>query len=177
MRHRLLALYQGTANDNVMKLVNLKRAIGELQGRKIVVVGAASFAESLYPHIAFRPIAEVRLLVPRTDVEPLAAWLGRSEFKAQEGGADPLGATKAMWDTRTHIFLHGSIWAKRRSMKRSAGRCPCAIWGVRVPLGSRRRALVQVLLMARAGWCRSDSSPARAGPGRAVHGRRLFASS
>ncbi|HEY1088872.1 MAG TPA: hypothetical protein VGE37_14305, partial [Archangium sp.] len=43
VRHRLLSLYQGLANDNVMKLVHLKRSIDDLEGRKIVLVGAASF--------------------------------------------------------------------------------------------------------------------------------------
>jgi hypothetical protein len=42
VRHRLLSLYQGSANDNVMKLVNLKRAIDDLEGRRIVLVGGAA---------------------------------------------------------------------------------------------------------------------------------------
>src|SRR5439155_1178690 len=44
-RDRLLSLYQGTLNDNVMKLVNFKRAVDDLEGRKLVLLGAASFAE------------------------------------------------------------------------------------------------------------------------------------
>src|SRR5689334_18135088 len=54
VRERLLSVYQGVANDNVMKLVSFKRAIDELEGRKLLLLGGASFAEGLYPHVAFR---------------------------------------------------------------------------------------------------------------------------
>jgi Uncharacterised nucleotidyltransferase len=108
VRDRLLSLYQGSANDNVMKLVNLKRSIDDLEGRKIVLLGAASFAESLYPHVAFRPVNEVRLAVPPGDVEPLTAWLRRSEFKPVED-RDAGGATRVLSDTRTIILIHGAL--------------------------------------------------------------------
>ena len=110
VRHRLLSLYQGLANDNVMKLVNLKRSIDALEGRKIVLVGAASYAESLYPHVAFRPVIDVRLLVPASDVEPLATWLRRAEFKVEPGLIDRAGAVKVLSDSRTQIFLHGGFF-------------------------------------------------------------------
>ena len=154
VRHRLLSLYQGMANDNVMKLVNLKRAIDDLEGRKIVLVGAASFAESLYPHVAFRPVIDVRLLVPAVDVEPMTAWLRRSEFKAEEGLTDRAGAVKVLSDTRTQIFLHGGFFADKAENE--------ALMGRTVPMrafGSSARRLdledalvVQVLLMARVGF-------------------------
>src|SRR5262245_3338566 len=57
-RDRLLGIYQGLLNDNVMKLVNFKRSVDALEGRRVVMLGAASFAEHLYPHVAFRPVAE-----------------------------------------------------------------------------------------------------------------------
>ncbi len=61
---QLLSVYQGTANDNVMKLVNFKRVVDDLEGRKVVLLGGASFAEALYPHIAFRPVIDIALLLP-----------------------------------------------------------------------------------------------------------------
>lgn len=109
VRHRLLALHQGTANDNVMRLVHLKRAIDELTGRRIVLLGGASFAESLYPHVAFRPVSEVRLLVPPADVEPLANYLRRAEFKPEPEAVDPAGATRVLNDTRTLLLLHAGV--------------------------------------------------------------------
>src|SRR5690348_14686047 len=63
-RDRLLSVYQGSLNDNVMKLVNFKRAVDELEGRRVVLLGAASYAESLYPHVAFRPVLDLDLLLP-----------------------------------------------------------------------------------------------------------------
>ena len=41
-RDQLLSVYQGTANDNVMKLVNFKRIVDKLEGRKVLVLGGAS---------------------------------------------------------------------------------------------------------------------------------------
>lgn len=109
VRHRLLSLYQGSANDNVMKLVNLKRSIDALEGRKIVLVGGASFAESLYPHVAFRPVIDVRLAVSTAELEPLTAWLRRAEFKVLPDAVDPAGASKVLSDTRTTLYLHGAL--------------------------------------------------------------------
>src|SRR5687767_6743030 len=60
-RDRLLSIYQGSVNDNVMKLVNFKRTVDALEGRQIIVFGGASFAEAIYPHVAFRPVLEVRM--------------------------------------------------------------------------------------------------------------------
>src|SRR4051794_9640908 len=57
-KDRLLSIYQGTANDNVMKLVGFKNSVKEILGRRIVLVGGASFAESLYPHVAMRPVVD-----------------------------------------------------------------------------------------------------------------------
>ena len=56
VREQLLSLHQGVLNDNVMKLVNFKRSIGELEGRKVVLFGGAAYVDSLYPHAAFRPV-------------------------------------------------------------------------------------------------------------------------
>src|SRR5687768_6154392 len=48
-RDRLMSVYQGSVNDNVMKLVSFQRAVDELEGRKLVLMGSASFADVLYP--------------------------------------------------------------------------------------------------------------------------------
>ncbi|MBE2253740.1 MAG: nucleotidyltransferase family protein [Myxococcus sp.] len=107
-RDRLLSIYQGSANDNVMKLVNFKRAVDELEGRRIVLVGAASFAECLYPHIAWRPVIDVRLLVPPGDVDPFVSWLRRAEFKAAADAPAPSGE-RVLSDSRTTLYVHGTL--------------------------------------------------------------------
>ncbi len=107
-RDRLLSIYQGSANDNVMKLVNFKRAVDELEGRRIVLIGAASFAECLYPHVAWRPVIDIRLFVPPNDVEPFVSWLRRAEFKADTTTQGPSGE-RVLSDTRTTIYVHGTL--------------------------------------------------------------------
>src|SRR5262249_45957854 len=104
-RDRLLSVYQGSLNDNVMKLVNFKRAVDELEGRRIVLLGAASYAESLYPHVALRPVLDLDLLLPAADLDGLAGFLGQSEFK-------PVASyprVRVVSDGRTQITLHGGI--------------------------------------------------------------------
>lgn len=154
VRDRLLSLYQGSANDNVMKLVNLKRSIDDLEGRKIVLVGAASFAESLYPHVAFRPVNDVRLAVPGSDVEPLTTWLRRSEFKPVDDAADARGASKVLSDTRTAIFIHGALVPDAKDHEAILSRSlPMKAFGPSARrLDLEDALLVQVLLMARAGF-------------------------
>jgi hypothetical protein len=71
-RERLLALYQGVLNDNVFKLLTLK---GALRGSEVpvVVLGAAAYLDWLYPHLAFRPVGDPRLLVRGSDGAAFAA--------------------------------------------------------------------------------------------------------
>lgn len=111
-RDRMLSVYQGAANDNVMKLVNFKQTIDSLVGRKIIVLGGAAFAEALYPHIAFRPVLDIDLLVRPIDVDPLAGFLGMHGFKPDrpsEELARELGAKKGLSDNRTAILLFGDV--------------------------------------------------------------------
>ncbi len=105
-RDQLLSIYQGTANDNVMKLVNFKRLVDDLEGRKVVVLGGASFAEVLYPHIAFRPVIDISLLLPTADVDGFAGFLAQGQFKPAPEDVLPLGAARSLTDGRTpiHIF-------------------------------------------------------------------------
>src|SRR5262249_19181477 len=104
-RERLLSVYQGSLNDNVMKVVNFKRAIGTLEGRRIIALGAASFAEALYPHVAFRPVLDLDLLVARVDLHPLAAYLEQAEFKT----VSTTQSTRVVSDGRTQITLRGGL--------------------------------------------------------------------
>lgn len=104
-RDRLLSVYQGSLNDNVMKLVNFKRAVDALEGRRIVLLGAASYAESLYPHVAFRPVLDLDLLLPVADLDGLAGFLGKSEFKPVESHR----RVRVLSDGRTQITLHGGL--------------------------------------------------------------------
>ncbi len=112
-RDRLLAIYQGSVNDNVMKLVNFKQIVDDLQGRKLALFGAAAFADTLYPHVGFRPVAELQLLMKRLDVDGFAGYLSNHEFRPEE---DPTatGASKVVSDGRTVIQLYGEVLGPAR---------------------------------------------------------------
>ncbi|MFZ5470297.1 MAG: nucleotidyltransferase family protein [Myxococcota bacterium] len=100
-KDRLLSVYQGTLNDNVMKLVNFKRAIDELEGAKVILLGGASFAEALYPHIAFRPVLDLELLLADVDVPRVVTLLEKSDFRRT--------GPSVLSDGRTEIRLFTSL--------------------------------------------------------------------
>lgn len=112
-RDRLLSIYQGSVNDNVMKLVNFKRAVDELEGRKLLLLGGASFAEALYPHVGFRPVLEVQVVLKKVDVEGFAGYLRQHQFLPEEGDLGS-GATKVVSDGRTPVFLFADVLGKDR---------------------------------------------------------------
>jgi hypothetical protein len=111
-RDQLLSVYQGTANDNVMKLVNFKRVVDKLEGRRIVVLGGASFAEALYPHIAFRPVVDISLLVPPADLDGFVGFLAQGQFKPAPKNIRPPGAALSLTDGRTPIHLFSSLFGQ-----------------------------------------------------------------
>jgi len=88
-----------------MKLVNFKRAVDELEGRRIVLLGAASYAESLYPHVGFRPVLDLDLLLPAADLDAFAGFLGQAEFKPVASHS----RLRVLSDGRTQITLHGGL--------------------------------------------------------------------
>lgn len=152
-KDRLLSIFQGTANDNVMKLVNFKRSVDDLEGRRIALLGGGSFAESVYPHVAWRPVIDLRLLVPPRDVDPLASWLRRAEFKADETTAAPSGE-RVLTDTRTIIFVHGSLLNDPAHDAELLARAhKLKVYGPSMlRLDLEDSLLTQALLMARAGF-------------------------
>jgi Uncharacterised nucleotidyltransferase len=151
-RDRLLSIYQGTANDNVMKLVNLKQQVDELQGRKLTLVGSATFAESLYPHVAFRPVIDIRMALPRGDLEGFANYLRRAEFTAQPEAIDRAGAERVLNDTRTQLFLHAGFSGHQGFDAQVTARLlPMKVYGSSMyRLDLEDALVVHILLMARA---------------------------
>ena len=109
-RDQLLSVYQGTANDNVMKLVNFKRVVDKLEGRKVFVLGGASFADALYPHIAFRPIIDISLLLPPEDIDAFAGFLSQGQFKPARESVWPPGAARSLTDGRTPVHLFAGLF-------------------------------------------------------------------
>jgi len=153
-RDRMLSIYQGSLNDNVMKLVNFKRAIDGLEGRKVVLLGAASFAETLYPHVGFRPVLDIRVLVPPQDVEPFARFLSKIELLPIEAPDNLAPAEQVLSDGRSLVFVHGKLTHDRAVDKAALERSlPNPVYGP-----SARRLVLEdallahVLLIARASF-------------------------
>jgi hypothetical protein len=151
VRDRLLSIYQGSVNDNVMKLVNFKRAVDELEGREVLMLGGGSFAESLYPHVAFRPVIDIRLLVPKADLEGFTGYLRRAEFKPTHAPGE--GPTE-LSDGRTSLFVHGELLTGDGHDAALFARAhPMKVYGPSLRrLDLEDAILTHVLLMSRAGF-------------------------
>jgi len=112
VRDRLMSVYQGALNDNVMKLVNFKRTVDGLEGRRILVLGGPAFAESLYPHVAFRPLLDIEMLLAPEDVSPFGNFLQAGEFRPDltlPQGRHPSGARRVLSDGRTQLLLYSEL--------------------------------------------------------------------
>jgi hypothetical protein len=66
-RERLLSSYQGVVNDNVLKLVGLRGFLRDAEDVPVVLLDAAAYVDWLYPHLAFRPVGDVRLAMRAED--------------------------------------------------------------------------------------------------------------
>lgn len=156
-RDRLLSVYQGSVNDNVMKLVSFKRAIDGLEGRRILLVGSASFAEALYPHVAFRPVPEIRLRVEKAELVPFAGFLRESGFKPLPEKLEGVeaGAT-VLTDDHVFLLLFPELLGERRVEAERAlvdRALPVKVYGPSVfRIGSEDSLLLSCLEQARSGY-------------------------
>jgi len=155
-RGQLASIYQGSSNDNVLKLIMFKRLVGQLEGRKLILSGAAVLAESLYPHIAFRPVIELEVLLRRMDVDPFTGFVTRSEFKVDDRGYEDAGATRVLSDGSTPILLFAeplgpsSAEATRGLFERAE---PARLYGPSIYRPTPEDLLMlSVLSLARAGF-------------------------
>jgi len=86
LRERLLASYQGILSDNVFKLVQLKQLLSQEAMPEVVLLGAAAAADAFYPHIAFRPVPELELLLRARDLPAAQAAFGERGFLPVQRG-------------------------------------------------------------------------------------------
>lgn len=120
VRDRLLSIYQGTVNDNVMKLVSFKRAVTELEGRRVLLFGGASYVEALYPHVAFRPVPELRVLLRPQDLDGFVGFLKQSGFKPMSGSEGLEGAARAVTNDHVTLLLFTRIFGPGREAHEEA---------------------------------------------------------
>jgi len=101
---------QGTANDNVFKFVTLKGMVGDLAGVQMIVVGGGSLTETLYPHIAFRPVPDIELLVRPADLpQVIEAMKEERFFEVELDEPDPEAPAAVLYNDRFFCRLYTSI--------------------------------------------------------------------
>ncbi len=146
VRERLLAVYQGVVNDNVFRMVTLR---GLLKGVEVpaVILGGAAYVDWLYPHLAFRPLGDLRLAVRGADGNRFAESAARAGFRPTSQG--PGGHTAVFGDGRIEVRLQEGLEADVGDdvpVRRQAGVLP----GGEIPKGQAQRpAAAQRLVLDR----------------------------
>lgn len=107
LRERLLGQYQGVANDNVLKLVTLRGMLRDAADVPVVLLEAAAYVDWIYPHLAFRPVADLRIAVRSGDGERLAAAVA-PQFRVERTDHD--GRTAILSDGRLSVSMQEGLW-------------------------------------------------------------------
>jgi hypothetical protein len=110
-RERLLTLYQGTVNDNVFRMMTLKSLLRGVEVPAVVLDGAA-YVDWLYPHLAWRPVGELRLAVRGADGPRFADGARPAGFELRERG--PGGHTAVFSDGRVDVRLQEGLVAGKQ---------------------------------------------------------------
>ncbi len=151
----LLGYMQGIANDSVFKMMNLKSVMTSLANAHVALLDSASFGEALYPHIAFRPVPELRLLVPPEDIDRLEEGMRAEQFVEMEPDEpDPDDPSKVLFNDRFFAKLYGHILPNRKEEPGLLERAvPARAFGPGVcRLDAEDALLVHALSMARRGF-------------------------
>ncbi len=106
-REKLLSLYQGVVNDNVYKVMTLRGALRASEV-PVVLLGGLAAIDWLYPHVAFRPLGDLRLAVRSRDGAAFAAAVAKAGFPPA-GTAE--GARVATFtDGRIRFSIQEGLW-------------------------------------------------------------------
>ncbi len=97
-REALLGQYQGVANDNVLKLVGLRGSLRAAPDVPVVLLEAAAYVDWLYPHMAFRPVGDVRI-----------ALRGEDGARFAEAVKDHLSVARTERGGRVAVFTDGRV--------------------------------------------------------------------
>jgi hypothetical protein len=106
-RERLLTSFQGVVNDNLTKLMTLRGLLRDLADLPVVVLEGAAYVEWLYPHLAFRPLGELRLAVRGEDGRRFADAVRGAMTLARTGEG---GRTAVFTDGTTDVALQEGLW-------------------------------------------------------------------
>jgi hypothetical protein len=106
-REKLLSLYQGVVNDNVYKVMTLRGAL-KASEVPVVLLGGLAAIDWLYPHLAFRPLGDLRLAVRAEDGEAFATAAARAGFSP--GGTGAGGRVATFTDGRIRFGIQEGLW-------------------------------------------------------------------
>ena len=106
-REKLLALYQGVVNDNVYRVMTLRNAL-KASPVPVVVLGGLAAVDWLYPHLAFRPLGDLRVAVRGEDGQAFAEATRGAGFKLEAVAGGGRGA--AFGDDRVRFTIQEGLW-------------------------------------------------------------------
>jgi hypothetical protein len=107
-REALLGHYSGTVNDNVMRLVTLRNALKDVPGVPVVLLDGAAYVDWLYPHMAWRPVSDLRLAVRGADGRAFADGVAKGGMKLTATGHG--GRTATFSDGTVDLTLQEGLW-------------------------------------------------------------------
>jgi hypothetical protein len=107
LREKLLGQYQAVANDNVLRIVSLRAWLKAAAEVPVVLLDAAAYLDWLYPHMAFRPVGDLRVALRREDRAAFARAV--EGLLAPEGEADG-GRTAVFSDGRLRLVTTEGLW-------------------------------------------------------------------
>jgi hypothetical protein len=97
-RERLLTSYQGVLNDNLLKVVSLRGLLRDVEDVQVVLLDAVAYLDWLYPHMAFRPVGDVR-----------AALRAEDAARLEGRGKDPVKLVRTEHGGHTAVFSDGKF--------------------------------------------------------------------
>ncbi len=106
-REALLGQYQGVVNDNVLKLVGLRGSLRAAPDVPVVLLEAAAYVDWLYPHMAFRPVGDLRIALRGVDGPRFAAAVKEHlSLERTEAG----GRVAVFGDGRITVTAQEGLW-------------------------------------------------------------------
>jgi hypothetical protein len=106
-REALLGQYQGVVNDNVLKLVGLRGSLRAAPEVPVVLLEAAAYVDWLYPHMAFRPVGDLRIALRGADGARFAAAVKEhlTVDRVEQGGR-----VAVFTDGRVTLTVQEGLW-------------------------------------------------------------------
>jgi hypothetical protein len=107
-RETLLGHYQGIVNDNVLRMVTLRNVLKDARHLPVVLLDGAMAVDWLYPHLAWRPVSDLRLAVRGRDGAAFAAAVEKGLRLDRTGEG---GRTAVFTDGQLELTLQEGLWA------------------------------------------------------------------